>query len=342
MSYLLEEAKKQLNLALTSLVRSTPEPLPEGLSDKVKVIIGDREAGSVTLKYILITALLAKSSDESLDVFSLQKGDASPGSYDARSLCHKVLVKYEQSQPLDLWGRSNEPFANQTARHPNIKESPARRSDLHSVLIDILTIVSSLSAENARKVLRYGLSYSIQRATEVSDPGVYSQASTVSRLLTFVKGQGFGGASLSAFVATCCSFIYPRTTIEVSRKNTADSAAGISGDIVVRDQDKVILVVESKDRVVNSNDVTHAIRKARAHECSFAIVSTKVHKASVKAGVLDASILAQLASAALELSEDKDVCSRFERFLTVASTTPSWSSLDVPPEVAQFRRWMTR
>lgn len=48
-----------------------------------------------TYRYILVNALLAKATNESINIFSLQKGDGTDGKYDARSLCHKVVVPFE-------------------------------------------------------------------------------------------------------------------------------------------------------------------------------------------------------------------------------------------------------
>jgi hypothetical protein len=47
-----------------------------------------------TYRYVLVTALLAKSTNKDVDILSLQAKDNSVGAYDARSLCHKVIVPY--------------------------------------------------------------------------------------------------------------------------------------------------------------------------------------------------------------------------------------------------------
>ena len=45
-----------------------------------------------TYRYVLVTSLLAKSTNKDIDILSLQAKDDSAGAYDARSLCHKVIV----------------------------------------------------------------------------------------------------------------------------------------------------------------------------------------------------------------------------------------------------------
>lgn len=49
----------------------------------------------LTYKYVLFTALLAKATDESINPLCLQKKSQLPGAYDARTVCHKVIVPFE-------------------------------------------------------------------------------------------------------------------------------------------------------------------------------------------------------------------------------------------------------
>ena len=69
-----------------------------------------------TYRYILVTALLAKATNDEINILSLQKGDGDDGKYDARSLCHKVLVPFETLKLPGCLGSSNEPFLNKPAR----------------------------------------------------------------------------------------------------------------------------------------------------------------------------------------------------------------------------------
>lgn len=49
-----------------------------------------------TYKYILITGLLAKAIEPKVNPLALQAGAPLKGAYDARSLCHSVLVPFER------------------------------------------------------------------------------------------------------------------------------------------------------------------------------------------------------------------------------------------------------
>ena len=72
----------------------------------------------LTYKYVLFTALLFKSTDESINALCLQKQSTLPGAYDARTVCHKVIVPFEMETLKKALGGSNEPFLNKPARFP--------------------------------------------------------------------------------------------------------------------------------------------------------------------------------------------------------------------------------
>ena len=80
-----------------------------------------------TYRYVLITALLAKAADSRVDILSIQAKDHSAGAYDARELCHKVIVPFERDNyPMGLGG-SNEPYLNKPARYPRLSLQNAVR-----------------------------------------------------------------------------------------------------------------------------------------------------------------------------------------------------------------------
>ncbi len=52
----------------------------------------------LTYKYVLVNALLAKSTNSAINPLCLQKKSSLSGAYDARDLCHKVLVQFEKEK----------------------------------------------------------------------------------------------------------------------------------------------------------------------------------------------------------------------------------------------------
>lgn len=77
----------------------------------------------LTFKYIMMTALLSKASFPRINPLCLQKGSSLKGSYDARSICHNVLVPFEREKLSNALGGSNEPFLNKPARFKELDVS---------------------------------------------------------------------------------------------------------------------------------------------------------------------------------------------------------------------------
>lgn len=116
-----------------------------------------------TYRYVLVTALLAKSTNKDVDILSLQAKDNSVGAYDARSLCHKVIVPFERSTYPNSLGGSNEPFLNKPARFQRLSKTNAVRSGNDSETLEsLIKILSKIqSKKQALKYLSSAL-YSLQ------------------------------------------------------------------------------------------------------------------------------------------------------------------------------------
>lgn len=81
----------------------------------------------VTYAYIFVTGLLGKATNERIDPICLQAGAKRKGAYNARDLCHKVIVPNTDVNPL--LGGSNEPFLNKPARIPSLDVQTAFKGE---------------------------------------------------------------------------------------------------------------------------------------------------------------------------------------------------------------------
>ncbi len=129
----------------------------DGVGQKISEILRGTHK---TYRYILVTALLAKATNDRINILSLQKGDGENGKYDARSLCHKVLVPFETLKLPGCLGSSNEPFLNKPARFVSLSLTNAvRRGKDFQTLSDVIDVLSSISSSsNAYKYLKSALS----------------------------------------------------------------------------------------------------------------------------------------------------------------------------------------
>jgi hypothetical protein len=99
-----------------------------------------------TYKYILITGLLAKATNQSVNPLALQSGAPLAGAYDARSLCHKVIVPFEREYLSNALGGSNEPFLNKPARFTHLSDNNAvRRGSDKETLVSLIDILGGYS-----------------------------------------------------------------------------------------------------------------------------------------------------------------------------------------------------
>lgn len=94
-------ATVDIKTAALILDRALIEAAP--VEDEIAAIIATVLRGThKTYRYILVNALLAKATNQKVDALSLQKGDGKGGKFDARTLCHKVIVPLKSSNCPDV------------------------------------------------------------------------------------------------------------------------------------------------------------------------------------------------------------------------------------------------
>ncbi|MCC7293578.1 MAG: restriction endonuclease, SacI family [Phycisphaerales bacterium] len=235
---------------------------------KIQAALASVMAGTeVTYKYILVTGILGKYVNSSIHPRVLQAGSSLPGAYDARSLCHKVVVPFEKSVG-NLWGLSNEPFLNKPARHPeHDKDNPQLRAkQTAAVTHALLELAHKAPREKLlailTEILRIGKSQIAQNAVAQVSTGAVTIARIEEFVGTFLQ-QADGGARLSAVVYAYMSLLNPDFTVKVYSPNVSDKFAETAGDVEIREKSSILSAVECKHRPINIDDVRHGLRKAR-------------------------------------------------------------------------------
>lgn len=119
------------------------ESLDNEIAQNIKTVLTGTHK---TYRYILVNALLAKATNDKVDALSLQKGDGRGGKFDARSLCHKVIVPFEKLELPGCLGDSNEPFLNKPARFVSLSPDNAVRAGKdRETLETLISILSQIS-----------------------------------------------------------------------------------------------------------------------------------------------------------------------------------------------------
>ncbi len=242
------------------------------LSDKdingiKSIILGNH----LTFRYMLMTALLAKNANPTCHMRSLQAQATLKGAYDARSLCHFVIVPFERER-LDLrLGGSNEPFLNKPARFPAIEKTNAVRAgndqQLLIMLYDLLERLNTASPEAIYESLVFALALTLTRAPKlssiVSTESILCSQDRVNEIIQSIISVNSGGESAVIVTGAIFRTLYSsEVTVKVSPVNQAGSSSRGVGDIDLIYKKHPFCVIEVKDKLFSAYDVQHAMRMA--------------------------------------------------------------------------------
>ena len=195
----------------------------------------------LTFKYILFTAILSKATDASINALCLQKKSELPGAYDARTVCHKVIVPFEMETLEKVLGGSNEPFLNKPARFPELDKNNAVRrgndQDILNALCDNLPTITS--SADAYESLIYLLWKLIKLRDEKKRQAIFSvpeSANLHSKILSFIDtalDKSYEGEILTLLVAGVYHLLYniPGAFVEVHPVNQCGASSHEISDL---------------------------------------------------------------------------------------------------------------
>ena len=226
----------------------------------------------LTFKYILFTALLAKASNADVNPLCLQAHSTLDGAYDARSLCHQVIVPFEKEKLKKILGGSNEPFLNKPARFPELSLSNAVRKGkdkqkLESLCANLPKLSSQMDARSALTVfLKKAIDQiEVREKNEMSYLGVMDP--TRNEILEFLKtllDQNQEGESLTLVVANLYHLLYlgnKSIEIDVHPVNECGACGKQVSDMDVIEEGMLVIANELKDKDFCETDISHAADK---------------------------------------------------------------------------------
>ena len=252
--------------------------LPDGLSTEIihdiDLLLND-DAGQ-TYPFALIAQLLGPTVDIRLDPLSIQvscktsHGIPEGAAWDARSLAHKVVVPWNQTNEYPL-GTANQPYVNNPLRFAYIDDA-MRGAQKYKIQFDALRRVLTFSRANpaCRVALLQSALVSAKnrltaRAIEFTPPLRLSIPTLRTLIESYVSERSLG-LRLQVVVAAIARAIY-RSQSDVAvktNKSTAADVATLNGaDVCVEKSGVSIVLIEVKDRGISTADLHDAIRKAR-------------------------------------------------------------------------------
>lgn len=233
-----------------------------------QVIFGSHK----TYKYVLLTGLLAKATNEDANPIALQAGAPIDGAYDARSLCHKVLVPFERDLLSNALGGSNEPFLNKPARFTHLSTHNAVRGGDDKKTLDalILILTNTKTSNNALQCLSFILkalnkvianNALLQTIQNLITPDLIDIYAFVTRLVErSIEGETCAivvGAIEKQFY-TCLKGHY---RVLAHKVNQSGASSKEIGDIDIYSDDKYFYSIEIKDKAFTVYDLEHAFNK---------------------------------------------------------------------------------
>lgn len=242
-----------------------------------------------TYRYVLPTQILAKAVAPQLNCLSIQAQAELEGAFDARSLCHKVIVPFDREHSSALGG-SKEPYLNNPLRIPSITAKfRVQQKDKtgYDLLRDVLEYAEA-NPEHAVYLLDYTLVeiYRREHATSLvyPVPNRISFDSARSSIAQFL-GARTGGVRLQAVSHSLFSVIGKRfgifTQVSSHNVNASDTSLDSTADLECKDKDgSIVLSVEVKDQELTLRHVQDKLPGIRSKGITELLFLVSGHIAS--------------------------------------------------------------
>ena len=228
----------------------------------------------LTYKYVLVNALLAKATNSAINPLCLQKKSTLPGAYDARTICHKVLVQFEKEELGKALGGSNEPFLNKPARFTDLDKSNAVRAGNDREILESLcdNLPKITSSKEAFDCLVYALIKLLAVKKEKAELTNFALSSvetdkSVATLYGFIDAllqQNFEGEILTLVVAGLFEQFmqgYDDYLVDVHPVNESGASSKEVSDLDVFLAGNLFVSNELKDKEFTDHDLSHAADK---------------------------------------------------------------------------------
>lgn len=213
------------------------------------------------------TSLLAKSADESVNLFEIKPTHSdNPKSYSARSLCHSVIVPFSVENHISIGVTGREPLNNQPYFRMRYfgDGTPFSNSSIEEYLNSFLKKLSSGTSADAFNYLVAFFQIMKQNTvcyTDISCNNDISIAKFIEIISKFVGEDSEGGKKAQAVVAGLLDTYYGGHNVDSGRIN--DPSRHYPGDVFVNSSNPQILSqsFEVRDKPVTQTDIQIFVNK---------------------------------------------------------------------------------
>lgn len=258
-------AEEILDETIQEILKGSYTPSSECSDEIRQIILGEHK----TYRYMLITAALAKAVNPSVNALAIQAQSKLTGAYDARSLCHKVLVPLERALLSNRIGGSNEPFLNKPARFEEISLSNNVRSGNDTILLTLLhTITTKLNSTQYPKLfLKDCIYYVFKRdSTELTLSSTQTTGlinlEVINLANNILSSNCLGESSaIVTYLAYRLEHYTEQHIVKAHKVNQSGASSKEILDIDIYLDNKLSLSIEVKDKIFTYEDVLHAAHK---------------------------------------------------------------------------------
>jgi hypothetical protein len=244
----------------------------EMLFSAIKASINHKQ---VSYRFVLPIQVLGKLANGAFDCRNLQAGkkNADPRAWDARSLGSGVVAPWNREQQ-NVLGSSGDPYVSNPLRQPRMLPSASGLKDKAGWLV-LLNVLDEIEERNSEKlttdIFLQVLVEIIIRQKELTFtypvPPRVSVKTALALTNSFLLKKSGGDRALALSAALFSVFgkafgLFTKTTRGAI--NAPDEQSGTAGDIECLDvSNKIIFIVEVKDRKLSLSDLEDTLRKSR-------------------------------------------------------------------------------
>ncbi len=261
----------------------------EDLLKAIRYSLNCKEKG---YHYVLLTQLMAKTSDPKRDCRALQDQARVPGAFDARTIAHSVSVPFDRQQLDGALGRSPSPYLINSLRAPLLDVDDVKKRKDKEGWRSVCQVAEEVESKNdpeftanVFKQVLLGIYRKLGSTTiKYNIPLRSSLAQVVAAIRRFTDEKSGGDRPL-ALTAALFQTIGKYTklfepSVRRGRINASDESSGQIADVECVDAEgNIVIAIEVKDKTVTVSDLEEklgATREKSIKEVFF--VSARVNK----------------------------------------------------------------
>lgn len=267
--------KDQAREKLEKVWKNLPNELDNEWTERINEAIERmNKKQAKAFNYMLFSAILTKATHHNINAFSLQASSGKNG-YDARSMCSKVIIPFEDKYLENILGSTGDPLVGKPGRYPCIsKKNKTRNKDGLKALYNFICELEQSSPSEVHECLiaylyiqrQASLKLKIERMPPTpQSKETFIWLSQVCRKILKKCHNGETSLAVAAFALFLLTRGRKGVSILVHHVNMSGKSKRQKGDIDVYCGPDLLYVVEVKDKEFSLRDIKVAAKKLIDH-----------------------------------------------------------------------------